>query len=421
MNLSPKPSSEPGPASPTPIPRGHRWLLLILGVLLPLYGFGCLAEALRNRGGLGWDTSALTFVHKHDSPELDRILILITQTGDLRLVLIVTVVCAAVLLLARRKRDERFLAHSVVGAAVIILAVKAAFHRLPPRLFESGIMQLDLGSPSAHAMGTSALALGLAVGAWGTRWRWLTILLVTLCAFLVALSRVYLGVHQASDVLAAWILAEAWVVAIWLVRDIAEAKLARRRKCLLFVSGLLASLVAVLAGYISSDLAHNNLRTVAPGQAYRSGQMSTNALARCIRTYGIKSILNLRGKNASHRWYIGETEMAQALNVAHYDFGISSGQELRVEDVDKIAQLLRDAPKPVLIHCIGGADRSGLASAIYLYTFIGETPEEAGRELSMWNGHMPLLRPSVSAMDHSFSRYVSNRVSHTEAKTVTGD
>ena len=108
MNLSPKPSSEPGPASPTPISRGHRWLLLILVVLLPLYGFGCLAEALRNRGGLGWDTSALTFVHKHDSPELDRILILITQTGDLRLVLIVTVVCAAVLLLARRKLDERF-------------------------------------------------------------------------------------------------------------------------------------------------------------------------------------------------------------------------------------------------------------------------------------------------------------------------
>jgi protein tyrosine/serine phosphatase len=337
------------------------------------------------------------------------------------LVLIVTLVCATVLLLARRKQDERFLAYCVVGAAAIILAVKAAFHRLPSHVFESGIMQMDLGSPSAHAMGTSALALGLAVIAWGTRWRWLTVLLVTLCACSVALSRVYLGVHQASDVLAAWTLAVAWVFAVWFLRDMAEAKFARRRKCLLLFAGLLASSLATLAGYISSDLAHDNLRTVDSGQAYRSGQMSTNALARCIRTYGIKSILNLRGKNASYRWYVRETEMAEALTIAHYDFGISSGQELRVEDMDKITQLLRDAPKPVLIHCIGGADRSGLASAIYLYTIAGATPAEADRELSLWNGHVPLLRPSVSAMDRSFWRYVSNRVSQAQLEAMPGD
>jgi membrane-associated phospholipid phosphatase/protein tyrosine phosphatase (PTP) superfamily phosphohydrolase (DUF442 family) len=395
--------------------------LLFLGLLLPLFAFGWLVENLRNRGGLAWDMSALTLVHKHDSQQLDRILVFITQTGDIRLVLIGTVLCAAVLLLARRKRDERFLAYSVVGAAVLILVVKATFHRLPPHLFETGIMQLDLGSPSAHAMGTSALGLALAVSAWRTHWRWLTVLLVTLCAFSVALSRVYLGVHQASDIFAGWALAVAWVIAVWMLRDIVEANLTRRRKCLLLFAGLLASSLATLAGYIFSDLAHDNLRTVASGQAYRSAQMSTNALARCIRTYGVKSILNLRGQNLSHSWYGGETNMAEALHVAHYDFGISSSQELRIEDLDKIAQLLRDAPKPVLIHCIGGADRSGLASAIYLYTFAGRTPEEAGRELSLWNGHVPLLRPSVSAMDHSFWRYVSNRVSHTEAETITGD
>jgi membrane-associated phospholipid phosphatase/protein tyrosine phosphatase (PTP) superfamily phosphohydrolase (DUF442 family) len=413
------PTMQASPASPNPISNYQRCILLILGIVLPLYGFGYLAEALRNRGDLGCDTPALGLVHKHDSHELDRILILITQAGDIRLVLIITMICAVVLLMARRKREERFLAHCVVGAAILILAVKAAFHRLPPHVFESDIMQMDLGSPSAHAMGTSALALGLAVSVWGTRWRWLIIVLVTLCAFSVALSRVYLGVHQASDVLAGWTLAVAWVMAVCLLTDIAGANLARRKKYLFLTAGVLTSLAAILVGYISSDFVHDNLRTVVPGQAYRARQMSTNALARCIRTYGIKTILNLRGKSTSSRWYVGEIEVAEALHVAHLDFGISASQELRVEEMDKIVELLRGAPKPVLIHCLGGADRSGLASALYLHTLVGKTPEEADRELSIWNGHVQLF--GRSAMDHSFWRYVSNRVSPARAAAIQGD
>jgi protein tyrosine phosphatase (PTP) superfamily phosphohydrolase (DUF442 family) len=322
------------------------------------------------------------------------------------LVVFFTVVWAILLLLAQRQRDERFLAHCVVGASATIFLVKVAFHRVRSHFWESLPPQVDLGSPSAHSMATVALALGLALIAWRTRWRWVAIVLGIAYAVSVGLSRVYLGVHQASDVLSALALALAWVSTVSLMRGMAWVDVARQR----VLAGLLASLAAILAGYVSSDFAHDNLRTVVPGQAYRAAQMSTNALARCIRTYGIKSILNLRGKNESYRWYNGETQTAEKLNVAHYDFGISAGQELLVQDLDKIAQLLREARKPVLIHCQGGADRSGLASAIYLYAIAGKPAEEAGRELSPWNGHVPLLRSWVSAMDHSFWRYVSNHV-----------
>ena len=389
---------------------------MILGVLLPLFGFGGLAEGVWNRGGLGWDTAVLQLLHQHDSAGLDRVAIDVSQMGDIRLVIFFTVAIAIILLVRQRYREERFLANCVVGAAAAIFLVKAALRPVRSHFWEALPPQVDLGSPSAHSMGTCALAMALMVIAWPTRWRWLAIFLGTAYALSVAVSRVYLGVHQESDVMCAWALALAWVCAMVVLLRLAGPPVAPRRVLL----GLVASLAAILAGYIASDLAHDNLRMVLPGQAYRAGQMSPNALALSIEEYGIKSILNLRGKNPSRAWYNSETEAAQRLKVVHYDFGISASQELRVQDMDEIARLLQAAPKPVLIHCAGGADRSGLASALYLYAIAGKPAQEADRELSMWNGHVPLLRPSVSAMDHSFWRYVSNRVSRAQAEAATG-
>jgi protein tyrosine/serine phosphatase len=85
--------------------------------------------------------------------------------------------------------------------------------------------------------------------------------------------------------------------------------------------------------------------------------------------------------------------------------------------------LLQQAPKPILIHCLGGADRSGLVSALYRFAIEGQKPDAADKELSIWYGHVPLIRPKVTAMDDSFWRYVSNRTVHAElnlqSKTIS--
>lgn len=174
--------------------------------------------------------------------------------------------------------------------------------------------------------------------------------------------------------------------------------------------GALASGAIAILGYTSSNLAHDNLRAVLRGELYRSGQMSPGALAHCVRAYGIKSIVNLRGSNPDQPWYQAEAMTAAQLGVPLQDFGISSSEELELGRMDQLAELLRQAPKPVLIHCNGGADRSALASAIYLVAVKGEKPEAADDELSLLNGHLPALRPGVKAMDQSFWRYVECRL-----------
>lgn len=170
---------------------------------------------------------------------------------------------------------------------------------------------------------------------------------------------------------------------------------------------LLFAIIA-LASYVIYTVEENNLHAVVPGQVYRSAQMNADDLARCIKTYGIKSIINLRGENSTTSWHQAEIATAAKWNVVHYDRSLGSGTPLTLKQMNELVTLLRQAPKPMLIHCYGGADRSGLVSALYCFAVAGENSNQADRQLTVWYGHVPLIRPKVTAMDDSFWRYVTN-------------
>ena len=158
-----------------------------------------------------------------------------------------------------------------------------------------------------------------------------------------------------------------------------------------------------------------NFHTVAVDQAYRSGQLDEQQLTRYIKSYKIKTIVNLRGPNAGSMWYQDELRISDQLGVLHHDFDISAKQEVSDETLDTILHLMRDVPKPILIHCGSGADRSGLIAAVYQYSIGHQQPQEASTQLSMLYGHFPYLgNPSV-AMDRSYWRYVK-----THATTQVG-
>jgi protein tyrosine/serine phosphatase len=167
-------------------------------------------------------------------------------------------------------------------------------------------------------------------------------------------------------------------------------------------------LIAAFLIYVADTIYHANFHTVVNGEVYRSGQMSVEQLTHVIQKYGIKSILNLRGENPTTSWHQAELATAAKLNVEHYDRSLGSGKELTLDEMNDLVTLLRAAPKPILIHCLGGADRSGLVSALYCLAIDGEKPEQADKQLTIWYGHVPLIRPKVTAMDGSFWRYVTN-------------
>jgi len=108
-----------------------------------------------------------------------------------------------------------------------------------------------------------------------------------------------------------------------------------------------------------------NFHEVIPGELYRSAQPSGSDIQGYADTYGIKAILNLRDEKRTG-WYDQEVEAAARNGITLIDFPISSSKDLPVEEATRLAQLMADAPKPLLIHCEHGSNRTGLASAIYV-------------------------------------------------------
>lgn len=172
--------------------------------------------------------------------------------------------------------------------------------------------------------------------------------------------------------------------------------------------GTLTAISATYAAYCGILIWSGNFHTIRPNEAYRSSQLTGAEFAAEIERHHIRSILNLRGPNPGDGWYRDELAASQAGGVAHYDVGISAEQAVPPEKIEKILAVLRDAPKPILIHCMSGADRAGFASALYRYAITGENPEEAKEELSLLYGHFPYLTSKTDAMDKSFDSWAAS-------------
>ncbi len=132
-----------------------------------------------------------------------------------------------------------------------------------------------------------------------------------------------------------------------------------------------------------------NLGTVDAGRVIRSAQ-PTDQLPAWIRDYGLRSILNLRGGSKADWWYDAEVKATVAGGVSFYDFPLSATRRPSRRELLVLIDTLENCPYPLLIHCKSGADRTGLASALYLMVRRGTPPEEAEKAFTLEHGHVPL-------------------------------
>ncbi len=191
---------------------GGRLALLFAFVLLPLWGFAELADEVRDAEPFVFDEPVLRFAQSMAHEGLDRAFLVASDLGYAWGVVPFDVLLVVVLAWKRRFRESVFAAAALGGSALLNLAAKQFFARERPTLWESISPEDTFSFPSGHAMGSMTLAVVLLLLAWPTRWRWP--LAVVLAAFvaMVGLSRIYLGVHYPSDILAGWAAAAAWAV-----------------------------------------------------------------------------------------------------------------------------------------------------------------------------------------------------------------
>jgi protein tyrosine phosphatase (PTP) superfamily phosphohydrolase (DUF442 family) len=132
-----------------------------------------------------------------------------------------------------------------------------------------------------------------------------------------------------------------------------------------------------------------NLGVVDPGKVIRSAQ-PTAQLGRWVRDYHLESILNLRGGAPADWWYADELRTAEQSGLAFYDLPLSATRRPTRTELLTLIDVLERCHYPLLIHCKSGADRTGLAAALYRMVRRGEPPQQAEGAFSIEYGHVPI-------------------------------
>ena len=196
-------------------PRPPAWLP---GLLLLLAGsiFGGLLGAVLRRGGLPWDAPLLEFWHRHATPVLDNAAVFLTIVGNTGPMVSLGLLVFLGLLARRQRRAAWVCFASVGGSMLLTQLIKPLVARPRPALWASIRPEHTLSFPSGHAMDTAAIATALVFLCWGSRRGDWVLWLAPLFSLAVGWARLYLGVHNPSDVLAGWAAAVAWVAAVQL-------------------------------------------------------------------------------------------------------------------------------------------------------------------------------------------------------------
>lgn len=132
------------------------------------------------------------------------------------------------------------------------------------------------------------------------------------------------------------------------------------------VKGRILLLSLLLLGLLVYAHYRDNITTVMPGALYRSAQLSPTRLIALIRQESIRTVINLRGPNPADAWYRSELAVTDHFHVLHYDFAFSAKKTPSYALLSALTEALLTAPHPILLHCRGGADRTGMAVAVWL-------------------------------------------------------
>jgi protein tyrosine phosphatase (PTP) superfamily phosphohydrolase (DUF442 family) len=179
------------------------------------------------------------------------------------------------------------------------------------------------------------------------------------------------------------------------------------KKFRIFTLGLTASVLAGAFGIYDVFYEDRNFRIMQENEVYRSAQLEGRDWPQFYKDHPFRSVINLRGENDGKPWYEGETDFTRANGIGFQNLALSANREPDMATMEKLVSMMREAPKPLLIHCKQGADRSGLASALYVYAIQGKFHTEAARQLSIYYGHFPWFTSETGAMDRAFAKYTA--------------
>lgn len=194
------------------------WLAIALSVsVFVVWAFAEITEEVIEGETRRFDRAVLLWIEGHSPTWLDGPMRLVTALGYYNVVLPLLAVAVLVFYLRGWRLSATLLLVSTAGGVLLTTVLKAVFRRARPEIVESGYTASFYSFPSGHAT--------IAVGFYGAltllvayrlrgRARWAVAAAGIFLVLLIGFSRIYLGVHYPTDVVAGYLAAPLWVVSV---------------------------------------------------------------------------------------------------------------------------------------------------------------------------------------------------------------
>ncbi len=185
---------------------------LVVGAI---WAFAEISQEVLAGSTQAFDEAVLTWVEGHRTDLMDHIALELTALGNFGTLTVLVLVVSVFLWMTHHRISVGLLLVAMMGGALMNTLLKNIFDRPRPSIVEAGTEVMSLSFPSGHAMSSfiaySAIAyLGGRLGP-TRRLRWTTWFVAAIIILAVGFSRIYLGVHYPSDVLAGYVAGLAWL------------------------------------------------------------------------------------------------------------------------------------------------------------------------------------------------------------------
>lgn len=199
--------------------RVHALLFSATGVgfivfILAIGAFVAVASEVTAGNTLKFDERVLMAINQTASDWQDMFWAVITQFGGPIAALVIAGLLAIWLYRQGKTQQAVGVGLGVGGAILLNRGLKLFFERDRPELWEQIIVETSHSFPSGHSMASASVAMVIILLFWNTRWRIWSIIGGLVYMALIGYSRLYLGVHYPSDILAGWVMTLAWVLFI---------------------------------------------------------------------------------------------------------------------------------------------------------------------------------------------------------------
>jgi protein tyrosine/serine phosphatase len=114
-----------------------------------------------------------------------------------------------------------------------------------------------------------------------------------------------------------------------------------------------------------SDILYN-FHWVVPGACGRMAQPWAGGTGPFLEKRGARALINLRGRNDDLSWWKKETGATSARGIAHLDAMLDSRKLPTRAMLMRLIEAFDSAPRPFVLKCSGGQDRTSFAAALYL-------------------------------------------------------